>query len=50
MAYPFFQSNSIEHGGNEVLSWFDTKFMLSFREIVQNMFHTLAKISYLADL
>ena len=46
----FFQSNSIEHGGNEVLSWFGTKFMVSFQEIAQTMFCTLAKISDLADL
>ena len=49
MTYTFF-NQKLHNGENEVLSWFGLNLMVSFKDITQNMFCNLAKISHLADL
>ena len=50
-AMPFIFSNlTFDYGVNQVLSWFDIELMASFKDITQNMFCILARISPQADL
>ena len=49
MTYTFF-NQKFDIAVNEVLSWFDINLMVSFHDITQNIFCTLAKISHPADL
>ena len=49
MTYTFF-NQKFDNGVNEGLSWFGINLIVSFRDITQNMFGNLAKISHPADL
>ena len=46
----FFPSKKSDNGVDEVLSWLGINLMVSFQDIIQNMFCNLAKISHLVDL
>ena len=49
MTYTFFDQK-FENCVNEGLSWFGSNLVVSFQDIIQNMFFNLAKISHPADL
>ena len=49
MTYTVF-IQKFDNGVNEGLSWSRTNLMVSFQDIIQNMFCNLAKISHQADL
>ena len=49
ITYTFFDQK-FDNGVNDGLSWLRINLMVSFKDITQNMFCNLAKISHPADL